>query len=104
MADKNIKSTSVKATGRVPQNRGAIRPVSGVQYANPYAVRYNAGMAGMPRRAPAQRKSAPPPPVKKNKRKERDYFFIMRRGVCFLMLLHAIVWVAAIFLDKTVAK
>ena len=99
MADKNIKSTSVKATGRVPQNRGAIRPVSGVQYANPYAVRYNAGMAGMPRRAPAQRKSAPPPPVKKNRRKERDYFFIMRRGVCFLMLLLAIVWVAVIAMN-----
>lgn len=99
MADKNIKSTSVKAAGRAPQSRGALRPVNGVQYANPYAVRYNAGMAGMPRRAPAQKKSAPPPPVKKNRRKERDYFFIMRRGVCFLMLLLAIVWVAVIAMN-----
>ncbi len=96
MADKNLKSTSSKQTGRVPAPR-AYRPAGGVQYANPYAVRYNAGMAGMPRTAPApRRKQAPPPPVKKNRRKERDYFFIMRRGVCFLMMLLAIVWVAVI--------
>ena len=96
MADKNLKSTSSKQTGRVPAPR-AYRPAGGVQYANPYAVRYNAGMAGMPRTAPAPRKKqAPPPPVKKNRRKERDYFFIMRRGVCFLMMLLAIVWVAVI--------
>ncbi len=96
MADKNLKSTSSKQTGRVPAPR-AYRPAGGVQYANPYAVRYNAGMAGMPRTAPAPRKKqAPPPPVKKNRRRERDYFFIMRRGVCFLMMLLAIVWVAVI--------
>ena len=96
MADKNLKSTSSKQTGRVPAPR-AYRPAGGVQYANPYAVRYNAGMAGMPRTASAPRKKqAPPPPVKKNRRRERDYFFIMRRGVCFLMMLLAIVWVAVI--------
>ena len=99
MADKNVKSTSAKAPGRAPRGSGALRPVSGVQYANPYAVRYNAGMAGMPRRAPSTKKTAPPPPVKKNRRKERDYFFIMRRGVCFLMMLLAIVWVAVIAMN-----
>ncbi|MBQ8178267.1 MAG: hypothetical protein IJ033_03640 [Clostridia bacterium] len=88
-----VASTGVKRSGAAP------RPVrGGAQYANPYAVRYNAGMpagARRPQQRPAQPKKPveKPVPVKKNKRRERDYFFIMRRGVCFFIMLLAIVWV-----------
>ena len=94
----NAKIKSVKPQGAASGRR--LAPSSGVNYLKPYAVRYNAGVAGMPRGgARPQPKKAAPPPVQKRRRKERDYFFIMRRGVCFLMLLLAIVWVAVIALN-----
>ena len=88
-----VASTAAKRSGAAP------RPVrGGVQYANPYAVRYNAGMpagARRPQQRPAQPKKPveQPVPVKKNNRKEREYFFIMRRGVCFFIMLLSIIWV-----------
>ncbi len=93
-----VASTGVKRAGAAP------RPVKGgAQYANPYAVRYNAGApagARRPQQRPAQPKKVEAPvPVKKNKRREREYFFIMRRGVCFAMMLLAIVWVAVFALN-----
>ena len=94
----NAKFKSVKPQGAASGRR--LVPSSGVNYLKPYAVRYNAGVAGMPRGgARPQPKKAAPPPVQKRRRKERDYFFIMRRGVCFLMLLLAIVWVAVIAMN-----
>lgn len=42
---------------------------------------------------------AEPVPVKKNRKKEKDYFYIMRRGVCFFIMLLAIVWIAVIALS-----
>ena len=94
----NAKIKSVKPQGAASGRR--LAPSSGVNYLKPYAVRYNAGVAGMPRGgARPQPKKAAPPPVQKRRRKERDYFFIMRRGVCFLMLLLAIVWVAVIAMN-----
>lgn len=91
MAVKKTKQNTVQT--RRPASYG--RPISGgVQYANPYPVRYNAGaqMGQRPvRTAPRQQKQQVP--VKKNRRKERDYFYIMRRGVCFFIMLLAIVWV-----------
>lgn len=95
----NAKIKSVKPQGAASGRR--LAPSSGVNYLKPYAVRYNAGVAGMPRGGarPQPKKAAPPPPVQKRRRKERDYFFIMRRGVCFLMLLLAIVWVAVIAMN-----
>ncbi len=102
----SVKSANNAKTKSVKPLRAAPRPASasanGVRYLNPYAVRYNAGIAGMPRAAQPQRKKAPPPPVQKNRKKERDYFFIMRRGVCFMMLLLAIVWVAVIAMNYLV--
>lgn len=50
----------------------------------------------------AQPQKRPQPqaiPVKKRRRKERDYFFIMRRGVCFLLLLFSLIWIAVIALN-----
>lgn len=93
-----VASTGAKRTGAAP------RPVKGgAQYANPYAVRYNAGAsagARRPQQRPAQPKKAEKPvPVKKNRRKEREYFFIMRRGVCFTMMILALVWVAVFALN-----
>lgn len=89
MAVKKAKQNTVQT--RRPAGYG--RPISGgVQYANPYPVRYNAGaqMGQRPvRTAPRQQQV----PVKKNRRRERDYFYIMRRGVCFFIMLLAIVWV-----------
>lgn len=95
----NAKIKSVKPQGAASGRR--LVPSSGVNYLKPYAVRYNAGVAGMPRGGarPQPKRAAPPPPVQKRRRKERDYFFIMRRGVCFLMLLLAIVWVAVIAMN-----
>ena len=94
----NAKIKSVKPQGAASGRR--LAPSSGVNYLKPYAVRYNAGVAGMPRGgARPQPKKSAPPPVQKRRRKERDYFFIMRRGVCFLMLLLAIVWVAVIAMN-----
>ena len=95
----NAKIKSVKPQGAASGRR--LVPSSGVNYLKPYAVRYNAGVMGMPRGGarPQPKKAAPPPPVQKRRRKERDYFFIMRRGVCFLMLLLAIVWVAVIAMN-----
>ena len=95
----NAKIKSVKPQGAASGRR--LAPSSGVNYLKPYAVRYNAGVMGMPRGGarPQPKKAAPPPPVQKRRRKERDYFFIMRRGVCFLMLLLAIVWVAVIAMN-----
>lgn len=91
MAVKKAKQNTVQT--RRPAGYG--RPISGgVQYANPYPVRYNAGaqMGQRPvRTAPRQQKQQVP--VKKNRRRERDYFYIMRRGVCFFIMLLAIVWV-----------
>jgi predicted RND superfamily exporter protein len=46
-----------------------------------------------------QRPQARAIPVKKRRRKERDYFFIMRRGVCFLLLLFSLIWIAVIALN-----
>lgn len=95
-ANKSIKTTS-STVRRRPSNGVMIpRPVSGVQYANPYSVRYNAGYQQRPA---APRRPKEKPPVQKNRRKERDYFFIMRRGVCFLIMLLALVWVGVIALN-----
>ena len=95
-ANKSIKTTS-STVNRRPSNGVMIpRPVSGVQYANPYSVRYNAGYQQRPA---APRRPKEKPPVQKNRRKERDYFFIMRRGVCFLIMLLALVWVGVIALN-----
>lgn len=47
----------------------------------------------------AQRPKAHAIPVKKRRRKEKEYFFIMRRGVCFLLLLFSIIWIAVIALN-----
>ena len=50
--------------------------------------------ARRPQQRPAQpKKQEKPVPVKKNKRREKDYFFIMRRGVCLVIMLLALVWV-----------
>ncbi|NLT18280.1 MAG: hypothetical protein GXY10_02605 [Clostridiales bacterium] len=38
-------------------------------------------------------------PVKRKRRKEREYFFIMRRGVCFLMMVFSLIWIAIILLN-----
>jgi hypothetical protein len=63
----------------------------------PYAI------SGAAQRRPAPAQQRPQPrqavPVKKRRRKERSYFFIMRRGVCFVMMLLALVWVAVILLN-----
>lgn len=47
----------------------------------------------------ATAKSRKSVPVKKNKRKERDYFFVMRRGVCFFIMVLCLVWVAILVLN-----
>lgn len=96
MAVKNqqtkVASTGANRSGAVP------RPARGAaQYANPYAVRYNAGSPAGARTPQPKREK--PVPVKKNRRKEREYFFIMRRGVCFVMMLLAIVWVGIFALN-----
>ena len=95
MAAKKQQTKVASAGARKPG--AAPRPVrGGAQYANPYAVRYNAGMPAGARRPqkPAQpKKKEKPVPVKKNRRREKDYFFIMRRGVCFVIMLLALVWV-----------
>ncbi|MBO5773822.1 MAG: hypothetical protein J6R44_03215 [Clostridia bacterium] len=96
MAAKKQQTKVAPAGAKRPG--AAPRPVKGgVQYADPYAVRYNAGMsagARRPQQKPAQpKKQEKPVPVKKNRRRERDYFFIMRRGVCFVIMLLALVWV-----------
>ncbi len=96
MAAKKQQTKVAPAGARRPG--AAPRPVrGGAQYANPYAVRYNAGMpagARRPQQKPAQpKKQEKPVPVKKNKRREKDYFFIMRRGVCLVIMLLALVWV-----------
>ena len=93
-----VASAGVRKPGAAP------RPVrGGAQYANPYAVRYNAGMpagARRPQQKPAQpKKQEKPVPVKKNRRREKDYFFIMRRGVCFVIMLLALVWVGVFALN-----
>lgn len=95
-ANKSIKTTSSTAQRRPSTGVRIPRPVSGVQYANPYSVRYNAGYQQRPA---APRRPKEKPPVQKNRRKERDYFFIMRRGVCFLIMLLALVWVGVIALN-----
>lgn len=98
------KQQTKVATAGVRKPGAAPRPVrGGAQYANPYAVRYNAGMpqgARRPQPRPAQpKKQEKPVPVKKNRRRERDYFFIMRRGVCFLIMILALVWVGVFALN-----
>lgn len=45
------------------------------------------------------RRPAPEVPVTKNKKKEKDYFFIMKRGVCFFIMLFAIIWIAVFALS-----
>lgn len=97
-ANKSIRTTSSTTQRRAPAGVMVPRPVNGVQYANPYSVRYNAGYS-QPQRRPAPRKPQEKPPVQKNRRKERDYFFIMRRGVCFFIMLLALVWVGVIALN-----
>lgn len=97
-ANKSIRTTSSTAQRRPSTGVRIPRPVSGVQYANPYSVRYNAGYQQRPA-APRKPKPKEKPPVQKNRRKERDYFFIMRRGVCFLIMLLALVWVGVIALN-----
>ena len=97
-ANKSIKTTSSTVKRRPSGGVMIPRPVSGVQYANPYSVRYNAGYQQRPA-APRKPKPKEKPPVQKNRRKERDYFFIMRRGVCFLIMLLALVWVGVIALN-----
>ena len=82
----------------------APRPImGGAQYANPFPVHYNAGMpagARRPQAKPAQpKKKEKPVPVKKNRRREREYFFIMRRGVCLVIMLLALVWVGVFALN-----
>ena len=101
MAAKKQQTKVASAGARKPG--AAPRPVRGAaQYANPYAVRYNAGMpAGARRPQPkAQpKKQEKPVPVKKNRRREKDYFFIMRRGVCFVIMLLALVWIGVFALN-----
>ena len=97
-ANKSIRTTSSTVKRRPSGGVMIPRPVSGVQYANPYSVRYNAGYQQRPA-APRKPKPKEKPPVQKNRRKERDYFFIMRRGVCFLIMLLALVWVGVIALN-----
>ena len=98
-ANKSIKTTSSTAQRRPSTGVRIPRPVSGVQYANPYSVRYNAGYPQQRYAAPRRPQPKEKPPVQKNRRKERDYFFIMRRGVCFLIMLLALVWVGVIALN-----
>lgn len=91
---------TTKNTTQVRRPAGYGRPVtSGAQYATPYPVRYNAGAAGGARAARPVKRQQPQVPVKKNSRKEKDYFFIMRRGVCFLIMLLALVWVGVFVLN-----
>ena len=74
--------------------RGGVRPAPGV--GRPYPVRPGAprptGQRPVPRRPE-------PVPVKKNRRKEREYFFIMKRGVCFFIMVFALVWLAVFALS-----
>ena len=101
MAAKKQQTKVASAGARKPG--AAPRPVRGAaQYANPYAVRYNAGMpAGARRPQPkAQpKKQEKPVPVKKNRRREKDYFFIMRRGVCLAIMVLSLVWIGVFALN-----
>lgn len=70
---------------------------------NPRRAQVNS-YAGARQQRPAQGGSAKkskkqPIPVKKNRRRERDYFFIMRRGVCALMMILSLLWIAVIALN-----
>lgn len=77
---------------RNPQNvRVSVRP----SYGAPSAVQ---------RPRPTTQAQSPQPlrkaiPIKKRKRREREHFFIMRRGVCFLMMIFSLVWIAVILLN-----
>lgn len=66
-------------------------------------VRYpSAPRGGYPSGAPSGRpaKNAPQPPKgKKRSRRERDYFFVMRKGVCFLMLLVSLLMLGVLALS-----
>ncbi len=90
------QQTKVASTDVKKRSGAASRPVRGAMTTAPYELRYNVGnVPGANRRKPAPKKKVEKSvPVKKNKRRERDYFFIMRRGVCFVLMLLAIVWVA----------
>ena len=66
------------------------------------SVRPSYGQPARPRPVqpnPNARPQAKAIPVKKKRRKEREYFFIMRRGVCFLMMMFSLVWIAVILLN-----
>ncbi len=91
------QQTKVASTGAKKSNGAASRPVRGAMSTAPYELRYNVGNipgANRTRKPAPKKKVEKPVPVKKNKRRERDYFFIMRRGVCFVLMLLAIVWIA----------
>ena len=103
MAAKKQQQKKVAPVG-VKRTKGAPRPImGGVQYANPFAVGYNAGMpagARRPKAKPAQpKKKEKPVPVKKNRRREKDYFFIMRRGVCLAIMVLSLVWIGVFALN-----
>lgn len=66
--------------------RGGVGP--GPRPQNPYPMRPRPGNT-----RPANQRPEPIP-VKKNRKKEREYFFIMRRGVCFFIMLFALIWLA----------
>ncbi len=92
------QQTKVASTG-AKRSGAASRPVRGAMTTAPYELRYNVGNVPGARRAAPKKKVEKPVPVKKNKRREKDYFFIMRRGVCFMLMLLAIVWVAVFALN-----
>lgn len=67
----------------------------GAQF-NPYAGAYQQKPAN---NGSAKKSKKQPIPVKKNRRRERDYFFIMRRGVCSLIMILSLLWIAVIAMN-----
>lgn len=61
----------------------------------PYPVHPGATRPAQPRPNPQR----DPIPVKKNKKKEREYFFIMKRGICFFIMIFALIWLAVFALS-----
>ena len=92
-APKNrAQSTAKKRTNAMPNP--AYNPRRAQM--NPYA---GARQQSTAKKGSAKKSDKQPIPVKKNRRRERDYFFIMRRGVCALMMVLSLVWIAIIALN-----
>lgn len=64
-------------------------------------VRYPSAQRAGAYGAPSRSAKNPPQPQKgkKRSRRERDYFFVMRKGVCFLMLVVSVLMIAVLALS-----